>query len=159
DAHTGLLYDQYKGTHPRCKPGDTVTSWNQVGPRGFQGLPGPGAVVKDANGLVVGLFLGISVEGNGNSTLSIPPSPFNETLRDVGNTAVVLLVNPEQGFSPGYPRVDLYYESTDCSGQGLVGDTLILNSGNRDEDPTPFTPVGQVLGTTLYYRASSEAPM
>src|SRR5215813_7142520 len=43
NAQTGLLYNQYKGTHPRCRPGDTVTSWNQAGPRGVQGLPGEDA--------------------------------------------------------------------------------------------------------------------
>ena len=159
NAQTGFLYGQRKGKPPQCKPGDTVVSWNQTGPKGDKGNPGPqgtigvqgpkgaqgpqgvqgpagpGAVVKDANGTFVGLFL--SPTGLAS---------YAEVLRNIGNTAVVFFINPQ-----GLPSLHLYYGSTGCNGTALMDPSLDSKLAIYESSPIPFFSSGQVLETTLYY--------
>ena len=144
NAQTGFLYNQYKGTHPRCRPGDTVTSWNQVGQQGPigiqgqkgdkgnpgpQGPVGPGAVIiKDSNEAFVGAYYP-TIDG---------------ALRQVGNIVIRLYITP-QGFTDTY--VHLFYESTDCSGPPLM----------NPEGRSGFPVAGNVRGTTFYYPPVSGA--
>jgi len=141
NAQTGFLYNQYKGTHPRCKPGDTVTSWNQVGPQGPQGPmgiqgqkgdkgtpgpqgpAGPGIVVKDANGALVGIY----------------DPTIDGALRQVGDIVIRLNVSPA-GLTE--TLVELAYESTDCSGPPLL----------LRKDQSGFLVVGEGVRGTMYYR-------
>ena len=99
NAQTGVLYHFQQGKPPQCLAGDRVTSWNQAGPPGPkgdkgnpgpqgpiglqgpkgdkgnpgpQGPAGPGAVVKDANGVFVGVLSGEVVLRNvGNRVVEI----------------------------------------------------------------------------------------
>ena len=108
------------GPSDTCKSGETALDW----PKGAGG--GSGLVLKDANGAVLGPF----DTTFGNVILTAPDA-----------TPVVANPGPE-GFNEVLP---LFYESTDCSGSGLV-----LRSG--------FSFVGSEVGVhggTLYYAPTS----
>ena len=88
------------------------------GPMGPQGVPGqtgpqgptgPGAVVKDANGMFIGVL----------SHIDLTAITSWGVLRDVGGTTVLI---PVLYSPPSFYRspVTLLYESTDCSGPGLL---------------------------------------
>jgi hypothetical protein len=125
NAQTGFLYNQYKGTHPRCRAGDTVTSWNQAGPRGFQGPAGPGAAVKDANGAFISVVL-----------------TEQKIIRQEGSIAVTLRVT-----DAGLQETHLYlnHGSTNCSGVGYLQAADAALSLLRPAD---------VRSSTAYYAAT-----
>lgn len=94
-----------------------------AGPTGATGPAGPGAVVKDANGAVVGVYT--------TSALS-----FRGVLIDTGSSVVEVplgLTNFDQR------GTQLLYESPDCSGPALR------------QAFTQLVTFGDVVGTTLYY--------
>jgi hypothetical protein len=94
------------------------------------GLQQPSAVVKDANGVTLGIYT---------------PPGFNSTASVLMNIEGMLLLT--RTMSLGFPDfVDTYYTSQDCSGPGFVGSSFVpANSG--------FSNVlgGTILGTLFYY--------
>jgi len=97
------------------------------GESGLQGPPGPGLVVKDANGAVLGVYTG------GDTRL---PNRLPNTIRNVGGTAVPLLVSAD--------AIDgttcIAYQNANCTGSAFIRNwtgTFIANSA--------------VIGSTLYY--------
>lgn len=103
----------------------------EKGDRGLQGIAGPagpGAVVKDANGVFVGVALDVG-------------SP-NRVLRQAGDVGVVIFV-AEEGFLESSPLI-LYHESTDCSGPAFF---------SRNPSLALFRE-GVVRGDTYYYASN-----
>jgi hypothetical protein len=94
-----------------------------------------GAVVKDANGSILGVN-GSSVEVNDTS---IPDGIYWVAYRNVGGQTVGIYYR-----GPGY-TFPVVYPTTDCSGQPYVLTPSIVD---------PY-PIGTVSGTTLFYAIAS----
>jgi len=95
------------------------------GPPGLQGPTGAGAVVKDANGTVIGLYDG------------------NSVLRDIGGGRIVRLEVSVQGLQEkGTTERALGYETNSCGGPEFILDES--SSPSLEESPAA------VVGTTLY---------
>ncbi len=103
----------------------------EKGDRGLQGIvgpAGPGAVVKDANGVFVGVVFDRGAP--------------NFALRQAGDIGVYFVVT-EEGI-PESSLVHLDHESTDCSGPAFFPTNVDLSLFRQ----------GAVRGTTLYYASS-----
>jgi hypothetical protein len=105
---------------PTCRATETSVSWNQQGPKGDPGPRGPGLVVKDVNGALVGLVV------------SAGPRPIIE--RTIGGENVLLIVDPN-GFLDATvigDSVGKEFESADCSGQmyGFVSFPALFHFGS-----------------------------
>jgi hypothetical protein len=120
-AEAMVLCAQKSGTvkvREVCKPKEV-----QLDPAAL-GLRGPGAVVKDANGALVGVSTGYGI------------------LRNVEGIWVALLIDSNTGnFVKG--SMSFWHESADCSGTGLMFAT-----------PTQLVAGSKILGTTLYYAST-----
>jgi hypothetical protein len=110
-------------------PGPTGAAGPQgpVGETGPQGSAGRGGfLIKDSNGEVIGVPFFFN-----NQSVSV--------LYSIGNSLIRFSLTP----SGLLQSLLLNYQSTDCSGQGLIP-SFPSSSGN-------FASEGQTLGTTLYY--------
>jgi hypothetical protein len=109
---------------PKCGTSETLISWNQIGPRG------PGFVVKDANGVEVGV--------------ASPPSSVVMTL---GGTPVFVSLT-SSGFrgEVGLDQAQFYYVSSDCTGQPLLF---------ASPDDSLFPAPALIVRGILYYGAGS----
>lgn len=106
------------------------------GPKGDKGDPGPqspagpSVIVKDTNGVDIGVLVTLNFNlGQGYAT----------ALLKVGDDAVGGVFTSTGGFVQG--RVYLLYETLNCSGLPLLGAA-----------PFDLFVVGQLIGETLYYQ-------
>jgi hypothetical protein len=124
-------------TGPQSPPGPTgatgpAGSQGPTGPQGPQGPAGAGAVVKDANDVIVGVYLGPGVYGG----LTIHP---------VGNDFVALDVRRNHLFGIGTDYF-LHYQNANCTGPVFIRDDFgndVLIRGSL------------IVGGTIYYTTVS----
>lgn len=134
-----IVYGEVKGTirvRDACKKSEVQLDLVELG------LQGPTAVVKDANGTVIGNY--------------VPPA-FNSP------DAVLMNINGSLLFtnvrSLGFlGSIDAVYESENCTGPAFLGSTPI---GPIGAYPSQFSEVqeGVVVGTTFYYLLDSAASL
>lgn len=155
-------------TRDACKPKE-----RQVDPAtlGLQGPPGPGLVVKDANGALVGTVIQEARGGDVQvRTTSVgdplgvvqltdtPPTLFlMQVARAVNGTLLRFTVSPAGFVNVGPHGSFIVFDGPACTGQayydvGHPGSPLLLPR---------FLESAWVNGTTLYYRSpgSSSAPV
>ena len=111
----------------------------------------PGPLLVNANGDVIGFYVGESTGPETGSTTS----PNDERRAEIiTSTGYRVIIDPDQGHVAH--RRSVYFESLDCSGQGYVEDQI-------DSNDRSYAPIGAVFATdgsfaNLYFVPKSPDP-
>jgi hypothetical protein len=130
----------------------------QVNPSalGLQGPAGPGLVVRDGNGALIGPLLGTNGGRTGTPFEGVQVA-VTETVLDGRKIAIVGNLEESPGSAEGFVNASsiLYYESSDCTGTPLFNLTAPIaptaSAVVRNLSPTTKT------GTTLYFPAGTSS--